>query len=986
MGLLWPESGEDAARNLLNQAVHVLRKAVGRRTILTTGDELRLDPDRVECDLIDFRRALEEGRPDRAMKAYGGEFLEGLFLPESAAFERWAEEERIRVRGDAGQALERLAREREAAGDHVKAVGLWRRRLKLAPHAGRVVRRLMRALAAAGDRGTALREAERHARRLRRELEAEPDPEVQALADALRRGPAASDGPAAPSTRAVPGPTETSVGGTEDGRSAVDVRGREVPSRPGATGPGERPFVGRREERERLREAWRTAARDGVGFALVAGEAGIGKTRLAEELVAWAARRGVVTAEARSYPAEGRLAFGPAAQWLRTDAIRAGAESLEAAARAELAPLAPELAGRRAEGERPDHEGRYRQRFFRALARAVLGRGRPRLFLLDDLQWCDRDTLQWLHYLLRFDPAAPFLALGTMRVEEVGPDHPAEELLRALRREEDVTLTEIEVGTLGPEATAELGASVAGRELGEAEVARLVRETEGHPLFIVEGVQAGLLARPEDHQPESAPIPDRVRAVIRDRLALLSPRAGEVARVAATVGREFGSDVVIRASGLDAEAVADALDELVERRLIRSARERLDFTHDKLREVIYGDLPPYRRRLLHGNVARALEEEHDGDLDVIAGAVAIHHERAGSSERALALYRQAARRARVSHSYEEAVGYLARALDLLELMPEGSGQGSGAALELELQRELGDALLRTRGWAAPEVFAAHRRQLELSEALGDSEARCLALWGLQSVRMVRAEVDEARALGERLLEESGRQENPLFEAAGRFVVGFAHLLAGNFEAARVQLERGIEGMEPESSWDRGPFLRQDVGILLLCGASHAAWFLDRDELALDRARDASSLAERLGQPFARTAALTYAGVLHQLRDEPDLARERCEGAVALGEEFGISHYLHTAQIVRGWVVGMEGRAREGLREIRSALGAYEGIGSRLRLPYFLGLEADLHARLGDVERARDRIERALSLCEATGERWCEEELAIRRKALGRDAG
>ena len=168
---------------------------------------------------------------------------------------------------------------------------------------------------------------------------------------------------------------------------------------------------------------------------LVTGEAGMGKSRLAEEFLLWASQQGAVTAKTRSYAAEGQLSLAPVTDWLRSDGLRAPLRQLDAVWLTEVARILPELLA-----EQPDlphyesvTEYGQRQRFFEALARAILVASQPLLLLIDDLQWCDQETLEWLHFLLRFDPTARLLVIGCAREEELPPHHPLRTFLLHLR-------------------------------------------------------------------------------------------------------------------------------------------------------------------------------------------------------------------------------------------------------------------------------------------------------------------------------------------------------------------------------------------------------------------------------------------------------------------------------------------------------------------------------------------------------------------------
>jgi len=435
-------------------------------------------------------------------------------------------------------------------------------------------------------------------------------------------------------------------------------------------------------------------------MVMLLGEAGVGKTRLAEELLAWVDRQGMVATAAHCYPAEGELAYAPVMAWLGGEAIRPTLTSLPDVWLREVARFLPDVLV-----ERPDlpppgplREGWQRQRLFEALARAILGARQPLVLLLDDLQWCDRETLEWLHFLLRFDAHARLLIVGTVRPEETPPAHPLEALLAALRR--DGQVTEIALGPLDAAETVLLAGHLAGGDLNAELAAHLYRETEGNPLFVVEAMRMGVGAA-KDTGPQVAlhglGRSPTVQAVITARLAQLSPQAHELVGLAAVIGRAFTFEVLARASGGDEDTLVRGLDELWRRRIVREQGvNAYDFSHDKLREGAYAALHTAQRCLLHRRVAEALERVSAQTLDSVSGHIATHYEQAGMVEQAVTYYQRAAEAAQRIYANAEALALYQRALALLAMAPEAASQQEWQRMmSVQLYEQMGDILALT---------------------------------------------------------------------------------------------------------------------------------------------------------------------------------------------------------------------------------------------------------------------------------------------------
>lgn len=311
------------------------------------------------------------------------------------------------------------------------------------------------------------------------------------------------------------------------------------------------------------------------------------------------------------------------------------------------------------------------------------------------MQWCDHETLDWLHYLIQTNANLPLLVLATVRTEEVEEDHPLQPLRLALERVE--ALREVALTPLNAAETAALAGDLLGQPLTTVQAARLFLDTEGNPLFAVEMVRAGMGTGETGRGGETGPpgvedaalaLPPKVSAVIRRRLALLLSGAHGLAQTAAVIGREFTFVMLARASGQDESTVVQGLDELWRRRLVREqGANAYDFSHDKIRAVAYAELSPMRRRTLHLHVAETIAALNADNLDAASAQIAVHYALAGQSQAAIRFYRQAAAASQSVFAHRDARVYLEKALDLLPILPEPIRRRTLAAL---LQEQLGD--------------------------------------------------------------------------------------------------------------------------------------------------------------------------------------------------------------------------------------------------------------------------------------------------------
>jgi DNA-binding SARP family transcriptional activator/pimeloyl-ACP methyl ester carboxylesterase len=635
--LLWGAMRDEQARTSLRQALYDLRKNLGDAAgvLRTEGETVSLDPTAVELDIATFTRTAGEGAPEALEQAallYRGDLLEGFSVDEEP-FEAWLIEERERLRDLAIEALARTLSHQRKTGALAAALRTARQLLAIDRLQEPVHRTLMRLHAQLGQRAAALRQYQQCVTVLQRELGVEPELETKQLYQEILRQRTTAVGP--PAGRAASAPARPLA------RAALDNTLAETP------------LVGRDAPLERVHAALRQAKAGSGQMVAILGETGIGKSRLVEELIAHAARDNCRILLGRAYESDQILLFGPFVDAFRADELASDAAVIEALGpvwRAELSALLPSFSTS-PDAPRPPEKVDYR-RLFECIALLLqrLSAREPVVLVLEDLHWADELSVRLLAFLGRRVQAERVLIVLTAREEELADNPMLRRTLQDLSQRQQLSSihlsalsereTESLVGLLAPARTA----------MGVEQLAQQVwAATEGNPFMIVETMH-GL----QDGTAEALALSQRVREVIGRRLERLAEGSRSLLSVAAAIGREFEFELLRRAAGLEEDATAEGVEELVRRRLLTATGDRLDFTHHRIREVAYGELLPWRRRRLHCRVAQTIEALYIDRLPDFWEALAEHFERGERWAKAAEYYLAVGERARRRYAYTTA--------------------------------------------------------------------------------------------------------------------------------------------------------------------------------------------------------------------------------------------------------------------------------------------------------------------------------------------
>jgi DNA-binding SARP family transcriptional activator len=940
--LLWGERGEEQARDSLRHTLVALRRALPAG-LVAEGRTLALDPAAVEVDVVELVAHAATGtRPalEAAAALYRGDFLDGLDLREPA-FEEWLRGERGRLRELAVDVLGRLLALQRDAGDVEEAIQSSLRLLGLDPVQESAHRALMRLYVQHGRRGAALRQYQTCVAMLRRELGTAPEPDTRALyLQLLQQEPERTE------AEMTPAPVEP---------EAASVAPPDLSA-------AETPLIGRARERQRLLQAWEHAARGRALLAIVEGEAGIGKSRLVAEVSRGVLAGGGAVLLGRSYEGE-RLPFGPWVDALRGAGLVAWAQgptALAPAMRAELARLFPELG---VPGAAPSRADDY-VRLFEAVAALVgaLAERSPVLIVLEDLHWADDLSVRLLAFLRRRLADRPVLLLGTVRETELEAGHP---LTPMIGTESDERLVKLALRGLSEPETTALVHAVARAGTAHAALGRLGerlwRASDGNPLQILE-----TLHTLEDHDLAAAgplPLPMRVREVIAARLDRLSPGARGTLSVAAAIGRSFDFSLLEAAAGSSAWQTAEAVEELVGRRILHAVGEQLDFTHDRIREVAYARVIAPTRRALHRAIAAALETLGQRHLDEVADQIGHHYVQAGEPRQALPHLVRFAELATRRYALEDA----------------------------------GRAFEQARACGA-ELPPGERADRQLDLAL--QHAFVLSILGRQR---------EILVLLEALAPEAARVSDPRLTAEYHFRVGLTRFYLGDLVAAEREAERALRDGERAGEAERiGKALhvlslvaygtgrpkdgmvhaRRAIDLLDLPQAQHWLGLVYHDLAInavtagdLDAALEAGAREDAVGQasgwPRVRALAAYVIAWAQALRGDVDEAQE------VAGRGLTLSGDVMTASLLSGSLAMARLERGDGpgavtlLAETVKRLASSPVRTGEVRLLALLG---EAHLLAGDLLHAREVARRAVGMGEADGAPF---HVGLARRALGR---
>ena len=683
-------------------------------------------------------------------------------------------------------------------------------------------------------------------------------------------------------------------------------------------------------------------------------------------------------------------------------------DSLRQHAPAWLSQMPSSVAQAERDGLHSRAEGATRERMLREMADAIdaLTSQLPLLLVLEDLHWSDYSTLDLVSYLARRRDRARLMIIGTYRpVDVILGEHPLKGVKRELQAHG--LCHELALEYLGEDVIAEyLAAKFPSHQFPPRFRRMIHRRTEGNPLFMANIVdfftdqkdiveEQGTWKLRVDLADVEQRVPSNLRELIEKQIDRLNPDERIVLEGASVAGMECSSVAI--AAGLDVptEWVERHCEELARRHQFLSpawlaqlpdgtVTPRHRFNHILYLEVAYRLIPAARRAQIHQRIAQCGMVIYGDRTNEIAAELAMHFEQSRDWERALQYLIHAAENAVRKSAHHEAAALAKRGLLIRKPLAPSVERDQQ---EITLRMILSVSLMAIKGFASSEFEEVYNQGKQLFWSKGPSPHLFNMLYLLGLFYITGGQITSALEIANQLLELAQGLNDPTLIMEAHRAMGATLIELGRYYEAFEHSDRASQIYSANQNRPYTLTIGHDCKVLTECSVARALWALGFPDAAVERMRAGLAFAKELSHPQSLIGASHLAAQLHQLRGEPLLAKEHANAVVQLADEYGLEFWAAIGKIDLGWADAELGDVERGIKQMQQAIAAFEATGSKLWLPYFLGLLADQFAKTGCIEEGLATVAKALTIAEHSGERYSLAELhRIKGELLIKSAG
>ncbi|MBC8088274.1 MAG: AAA family ATPase [Phycisphaerae bacterium] len=764
-----------------------------------------------------------------------------------------------------------------------------------------------------------------------------------------------------------------------------------------ATLSGFSAFVGREAEAAHMVDRWQQAVQGYGQVVLLSGEAGIGKSRILEEVRQQLGHAGTRAIQVQCSPYHINSAYYPITHELarylkfrRHESATSKLDRLDAVVIDKLSST-PHDAALIASMLSIDAGMRYdapvlpamrqKKETVRALVDLVqsVANRAPTLVLLEDVHWADPTSLEVLDELILRSATMRVLIIITHRPEFQNTwSNNAHVTTRALSR-----LSHAESAALIARVTE-------GKLLAPVLMKEIIAKADGVPLFVEELTKFLLESnRVRDKGgtfeyttgETRTSIPATLRDSLMARLDRVAP-VKEIAQMGAAIGREFSYDMIGAVSNMPTEALDAALAALTESGLAIQHRRAPDaaytFKHALVQEVAYASMLNSRRQALHRTIAGVLEERHPALCETDPELFAHHTSAAGLVEVAIPYWRKAASLSLSRMALSEATSQLSRGLELVGSLPVSAERDRK---ELPFHALLGTTHMLSKGWGATEVQRAYGRANELCKSVENAEETIWPLWGVWVYYLVRGEMTRAREIADRIASLALASNSRTAALVSHMIFVQVDMYSGQFAHAERHVALGRALYRDREDLTLIGLYTTDLLLTLQVHQSHLSWFRGLPDEAATLCEENDEFARSLDHPYSISWALTWGAIPHLYRGDITRLLANVDQGIRIAEEFGFAYTAAIGTMARGWGIAQRGDLESGIEQMRDGLNAFNTTGSAIVIPFFQTLLAELLGLAGRKWEGLALLESALAQVEEWGERWQESEIHRTRGQL-----
>jgi class 3 adenylate cyclase/predicted ATPase len=754
--------------------------------------------------------------------------------------------------------------------------------------------------------------------------------------------------------------------------------------------PARKAFVGRDHDLEMLRQRWELARECDGQVVCIRGEAGIGKSRLVQELrMELASDPRMLWLECRCseyhqntelYPLidllQRALSFTNRGQQLSPEQAledivhRAGMPletSMPPLSSLLSLPLAPQY-----EPMKLSAEARKKKILAVMLDLILkLAERQPVMMIIEDLHWIDASTLGFVRSLIANQPTARLLTVLTYRLEF---DWPWEQLSYL----STLTLTRL----VSKETGALVSALTDGKALPPDVVSQIVEKSDGNPLFAEEltkmvtesDVIETAQGRYRVVRGGTLAIPSTLKGSLGARLDHLGT-AKEIAQVASVIGREFFVELLSGVVDADEAELAKDLETLMQSEIILRrglpVHQVYCFKHALIQQAAYESVLKRDVRKFHGKIAQVLVSQFPELAERQPEVVALHFESAEVPEKAIEYWHRAAKRSIRNSANIEAIAHLKRGLKLLDSMAEGMKRDD---FELQLRTDLALPLIATKGYSAVEVDEELSRAKQLCTKVGDDAEffRVVRLhWPFLSMRGAHCAALDAT---EQLRAMAEKHNAPQLRLEAYRATASTLFYMARLGVAREHFEQAMSLYDMERDRANTAIYGQDPGVSCLANLAPTLWFLGCHDQALATVEKALTLAREVAHPYSLCFALLFCSWPAVFGRDLDTLQRRMEEMTGIAQTQSFALWETIGTILFGWIRTQRDDADSGLNTMNEGLKRWAKLGARVFVPTFRLLMADVLAAAGKAEAALAEAEAGLQVCSETGEALNQDEL------------